>query len=436
MTWDTLVTARWVLTQDADRSVIEDGFVAVADGLVAATGAQGSLEGRQAARRLDLGQAIVLPGLVNAHTHAPMSLLRGVADDLPLMSWLQDHIFPIEARLTRDIVDIGAELACAEMLSFGVTAFLDMYMLVDGVARAADACGMRCLTGEGLFAFPTPGYADHDDWERNLRALHERYADNLRVGLSVNNHSVYLTTPDLLRRSFALAEELDAPWAIHLAESAAETAQCLEQFGKRPVACLDDLGLLTPRTVAAHCVDLTGDETSLLAERGVNVVHCPESNLKLASGISPVPELLAAGVNVALGTDGAASNNSLDLLAEAGTAALVHKRHDPTQLPAQKALDLATFHGARALGMPGLGRLVPGAPADLVAVDAAAPHMLPCYNPVSQLVYAATGADVRLTMVAGEVLYRNGVFTRLDLEALRAGVAKARTWVLSALQKS
>ncbi|WP_461209515.1 amidohydrolase [Desulfocurvus sp. DL9XJH121] len=429
---DLLVTCDILLTQDARRTVIEDAALAVRDGLVAATGPRAELEAAWApAERLDLGRAMVLPGLVNAHTHVSMTLLRGLADDLPLMDWLTRHIFPVEQKLDPALVRLGALLGCAEMARTGTTAFCDMYLMEDAVARAVAESGLRARMGEVIFAFPSPAYADLDAAMDVARSLEERCKGNPRLRSAVMPHAVYTTGPDLLTRTMALAEELDVPLHVHLAESPGETAQCLEQHRARPVPYLHGLGLLGPRTLAAHCVDLSDEEIGLLADTGTRVAHCPESNMKLASGFCRAQELLDAGAVLGLGTDGAASNNNLNMFTEMGSAALLQKvrRADPTALPAQAVLDMATLGGADCLSWPELGSLEPGKAADLTALDLTRPNMMPLYSPVSHAVYAASGGEVVLTIVAGEVLYRDGAFTRIDYPALLAEVREAAAWV-------
>ncbi len=429
---DLLLLARLCLTQDADRTVVEDAALAVSDGRILAVGPRAAVQPAHApARTIDLGQSLLLPGLINAHTHVSMTLMRGLADDLPLMDWLTRHIFPVEQKLTPELVRLGALLGCAEMLRTGTTCFCDMYLMEQAVAEAVDQAGLRARVGEVVFAFPSPAYKDLDGALDVVRAMHERWAGHPRLRTAVMPHAVYTTTPELLTKTMALAEELDIPLNVHLAESATETAQCLEAQGRRPVAYLHSLGLLGPRTLAAHCVDLTEEEIALLGATGTRVSHNPESNMKLANGYCPAQKLLDAGTVVGLGTDGACSNNDLNMFGEMASAALLQKalRMDPTVLPAQTVLDMATRHGAACLDWPELGSLEPGKAADVTALDLTAPNMQPVYNPVSHCVYAASGGEVRLTMVGGEVLYHDGAFPRLDYPALLAEVRAAARWV-------
>lgn len=431
---DLLLTADFCLTQDEKRRVLEKAALAIHDGLVLDIGLAGDIEPRYApAARKDLGKALIIPGLVNAHTHAAMTLFRGLADDLPLMEWLEKRIWPVEARLNAELVHLGSLLAAAEMLRTGTTCFADMYFFEQDVARAVEQSGMRAVLGEGLLEFPTCSYANLEQaFERNL-ALFEALRGNPRVRAAVAPHAVYTNTRASLERAFALAEEHDLPYMIHYGETWAEIDICLHKFGKRPLTYLDELGALSPRTVLVHSIYVEDDELARIAESGANIAHNPRSNHKLASGRARLRGFLNAGVNVGLGTDGAASNNNLNLFFDMATSALSEKVRtmDPTVLPAQTVLDMATIGSAKALGWPELGRLAPGAPADLAALDLSAPNLQPMYSPVSHMVYAASGHEVFLTIVAGKVLYERGTFTTFDYPALIEEIDEARKWILA-----
>ena len=434
---DILLHASCVVTQDAKNTVIENASLAVLDGCVAALGPRAEVEKAwQGTQGLDLGEALILPGLINAHTHAAMTFLRGLADDLPLLTWLTEHIFPVEKHLTPEVVEWGTLLGHAEMLRTGTTACMDMYLIEDAVFRAARRSGLRCAGGEAVFNFPGAGSPGGEATLEIVRQQAEACKDEKRLHALVCPHAVYTTTPELLRSCADLAAELHLPLHIHLAESKAETAQCLEMWGKRPIAHCHDLGLLRPGTSLAHVVDVTEEELDILAATGVSVAHNPSSNMKLASGVAPVPAMLQRGIPVALGTDGAASNNRLNMFSEMGRAALLHKvcGGDPTLLPAESVLRMATQGGATLMGQPELGALAVGRPADLLALDLTAPNLQPMYRPVSHVVYAATGMETKLTMVEGEILYRDGKFSRFDYAALREEMAKIRRWVLGKLK--
>lgn len=429
--YDSLVTADTLVTQDEERRVLHNAAVAVRDGRIAAVGAAEDFAGARAKTRTDLGRCLLMPGLVNAHSHISMTFLRGFADDLPLMTWLTEHIFPMEKHLTPDIVELGALLGCAEMIRTGTTAFCDMYLIADAVAAAVEKSGLRANIGEVLFAFPSPAYPTPDAGLALVRAQAERWAGHDRIKIGVMPHAVYTTTPELLAGCRDLAAELGLPLQMHLAETRDETSNFLETNGKRPVAYCDELGLFGPSVSIAHGVDLTGEEMDLLAAKGVTEVHNPRSNMKLASGIAPVPGMEARGMLPALGTDGPASNNALNMFSEMSACALLHKVNtgDPTICPAQGVLDMATLGGAAALCRPDVGRIAPGAAADMIALDLTSPNMMPMFHPVSHLVYAASGHEVCMTMVGGEVLYRDGVYTSIDYPALVEEAQGLRQWV-------
>lgn len=430
---DLLVTADLILTQDPQRRVLENGAVAVTGGRIAAIGGREAALNTAAGERLDLGPALLMPGLVNAHTHVAMTVFRGLADDLPLMEWLTREIFPREQHLTPEIVEYGSLLGCAEMIRTGTTAFQDMYLLEDAVGAAVERCGLRCVMGEGIFSFGSKAFASLDDTYDLVREQTRRYAAHPRIRVAVMPHAVYTTTPEILEACRDLAEELGAMLHIHLSETEAEVAQSLELFGKRPVAHAREHGVLGPRVSIAHGVVLNDEELDVLAESGTRVVHNPRSNMKLASGVAPVPGMLARGMLPALGTDGASSNNALNMFAEMTACALLHKvdRMDPALCGAQDVLDMATLGGAAALGWPELGSLAEGGPADMIALDLTSPNLQPLYNPASHLVYAASGHEARLNMVDGTILYLDGAYRTLDYPALLDEARKLRAWALA-----
>ncbi|HVS02627.1 MAG TPA: amidohydrolase [Thermoanaerobaculia bacterium] len=429
-----LVTGGTVVTFDAAGTVLADGAVAVVGERIAAVGAAGDLARRYpAAERIDARGAVVLPGLINAHTHAPMVLFRGLADDLPLMEWLEEHIFPAEAaHVDEEFVRAGTRLACLEMLRGGTTTFVDMYYFEDAIAEEVERCGMRAVLGETLIDFPAP---DHPTWEAAVaytRRFVERWRGHPRITPAVAPHAPYTVSPEHLVAAHALAAELDVPLLVHLAEDRAEIEQVRQRTGRTSIELLAGLGVLSDRLLAAHVVWPTAEEIELLAAHGVGVAHCPQSNMKIAAGVAPVPDLLAAGVAVGIGTDGAGSNNDLDLWEEVDTAAKLHKvtRGDPTVLPARQAFELATIGGARALDMQGeIGSLEPGKRADLVVVRATGLHQWPqdpAVNPYSFLVYATKAADVDTVLVDGRVVVRGGRVLTLDEQEVRAHAAALR----------
>jgi 5-methylthioadenosine/S-adenosylhomocysteine deaminase len=429
---DILISAEVIVTQNANRDILYQAALAVTGGTIAALGQRVDLEKEyQPKRVLKLGKSLLMPGLVNAHTHMPMTVMRGKADDLPLMDWLNGHIFPLERRLDPHIIQVGTELACAEMLRTGATAFCDMYLNESTIYRTADRIGLKALVGEGIFNFPTLGCENPADALPLARSRAEELRGNPRIRYSIAPHAVYTTTPELLAACAGLARELELPLQIHLAETRSETEQCLKLYGIRPLELACRAGILGPDTTIAHGVDLTEEEMDLLAESATVVAHNPRSNMKLASGAAPIARMLEKGVPLGLGTDGAASNNTLNMFAEMSACALLHKHvgQESTALPAQSVLDMATLGGARALHRPELGSLGIGGPADLTALDLASPNLLPLYSPVSHLVYAASGHEVILTMVDGNILYENGKFNSIDYPALLREVAEINVFM-------
>jgi 5-methylthioadenosine/S-adenosylhomocysteine deaminase len=427
---ELLIHADWILPVDAADSSLTRHSIAVDRGRITALLPRAEAEQQIEAKRvLDLPGHALIPGLINAHTHSPMTLLRGLADDLPLMTWLHEHIWPAEGRwVDTEFVADGTRLALLEMLRGGVTCFNDMYFYPEVTARVAAEAGMRVLAGMIVVDFPTR-YADSaDDYLRRGLELHEHYRDHALVRPAFAPHSPYAVSEAPLSRVRTLANELEVQVHIHLHETRDEIVQSLREHGERPMARLDRIGLLGPQLVAVHMTQLEDDEIERLAETGSHVVHCPESNLKLASGFCPVARLLDAGVNVALGTDGAASNNDLNLLAEMRTAALLAKgvAGSASAVPAQAALRMATINGAKALGLDDeTGSLEVGKSADIVAVDLDNPHTQPLYHACSQMVYAASSHQVTQVWIGGRQIIRDGQALTLEPDAI---LAAAHRW--------
>jgi 5-methylthioadenosine/S-adenosylhomocysteine deaminase len=428
MTYDTLVHNGIVLTVNPDFDIFSPGFVGIRAGRIAALGPAGADTARpQAAACIDARGGIIMPGLVNTHTHLPMTLFRGLADDLPLEKWLHDHIFPAERRhISPATVGWGARLACAEMLLSGTTTCCDGYFLENQVAVAVAASGMRAVLGQGVIDFAAPGVPDPAD---NITTAHEflmhwRSRSPL-ITPAVFCHSPYTCSADTLRAAKALAAESGALFQIHAAETRQELDQSRERHGASPIAYLDRLGLLTPGTLLVHCVWADEQDIERIAAGGAAISHNPQSNMKLASGIAPVPAFLAAGITVGLGTDGCASNNDLDLLHEMDTAAKLHKVRsgDPTACAARTVIEMATIRGAEAIGLGAVtGSLEIGKAADITVLATDAPHLVPIYHPASHLVYAARGDDVREVLVAGRHLVANGRLQSLDVGQIRREV--------------
>ncbi len=422
--WDMLVVGGTVLTMEPNTEPIKNGAVAVADGRIAAVGpAEELLELSPSGEVLNAGNSIILPGLVNTHSHLAMTLLRGIADDIPLKEWLEQHIWPVESEyMNRETVRLGTELATAELLLAGVTTTADMYFFGDEVSAVLAEAGMRGVVAESLIDISTPRCATPEEMLEKQRELLEAYSDHPLITPSVAAHSPYSVSAANLVKEAELAEEYEVSMQIHLSETTWEVEKLLGEKGVSPVAYLADLGVLSERTVAAHCVHVSSEDIELLAEFEVGVSHNPVSNLKLASGVSPVPAMVAQGVKVGLGTDGAASNNTLDLLRDMQLAALLHKgiTGDPTVLPARTMLELVTINGARVLGLENIGTLAEGREADLICVAVDGPHTAPMYDPFSHLVFAARSSDVRHVMIRGQVVVRNHELQTMDRERVEA----------------
>jgi 5-methylthioadenosine/S-adenosylhomocysteine deaminase len=428
-TADTLLHPDWVVPVVPRGTVLEQYSVALADGRITALLPRDQTQSIQAASELELPGHAIMPGLVNAHGHAAMSLLRGYADDLPLMPWLEEHIWPAEGRhVSEEFVRDGVELAIAEMIRAGATTFSDMYFFPDVCAATAERLGMRCQITFPVFDFPTVWARDADEYISKGLALRDDFKHSALVTVGFGPHAPYTVSEPNLVKVATLAAELDTAVHIHLHETAGEVLQAVEQNGERPIDTLHRLGLLGPRTQCVHMTDLGDQDITLLAQTGAHVIHCPQSNMKLASGACPVSKLMARGVNVALGTDSAASNNDLNLFGELQAAALLAKLSagDATALPAADALAMATINGARALGLEEqTGSIEVGKLADLIAVDLSRPETQPLYHPLSQLAYACNGSQVTHSWVAGEPLLADRQLTRIDLPAL---TARVNTW--------
>lgn len=428
----TLYSADYVVTQNDGRDIIEGGAVLVEGDRITCVGHADMLGIMYPdAKKVEMGHSVIMPGLINAHTHVPMSLLRGFSDDKALMDWLTQDIFPQEAKLTPELVELGAAFSMAEMLRTGTTAFYDMYMFEPSVFRAADKMGMRAVLGENVTQFfPSLTCKDIEAHCDLVRAVAEEYRNHPRLRQAVVPHAPYTTNPALLTKLRELATETGSLFGMHLAETKGETEGCLQQHGKTPVAYCRDLGLLTADATFFHVVDVTEEDIAMLADGRCCAVHNPASNMKLASGVSPVEKLLAQRVPVALGTDGPASNNAQNMVREMYMAALLHKVDElsPTATPAQLALDMATRHGSAALHDPFIGTLEPGMRADFIALSLDTPNMQPVHHIVSNIVYAATGMENRLTVVDGRVLYRDGKYLTCDYDALCAEMKQALAW--------
>ncbi len=424
---DLVITAKWIVTVSGD--VLERSAVVIHDGKIIDILEQGRLSERYIADiSMSLDDHVLMPGLINLHTHAAMSLMRGLADDLPLMTWLQDHIWPAEKQvLSERFVREGSLLGCAEMLAGGTTCFADMYFYPHSVAEAVMQAGMRANIGLVVLEFPTSYASDADDYLLKGLEARDRWRNHELLTSSLAPHAPYTVENQNFEKIITYAEQLGLGIHTHLHETKDEISQSLERFGVRPLQRLASLGLLGPGFLAAHCVHLEPEEMEMLAAFGCHVAHCPASNLKLASGIAPVTDLLGIGVNIGIGTDGTASNNRLDMFAEMRLAALLAKgtSGNAAALPAWQAVEMATLGAARALGLDDkIGSIEVGKCADLIAVRIADTQTLPCYDPVSHLVYAAGREHVTHTWVAGELRYQKldghqGVYANIEPSELK-----------------
>jgi 5-methylthioadenosine/S-adenosylhomocysteine deaminase len=425
---DTLLEARWIIPVEPAGKVLKNHTLAIDQGVIQAIipndEAQAQFDPRE---HVVLNHHALIPGLVNLHTHAAMTLMRGLADDLPLMEWLNNHIWPAETRhVDLGFVFDGTRLACAEMLRAGVTCFNDMYFFPEAAVQAVLASGMRAAVGMIAIDFPTAYASDADDYLAKGLALRDDYNPHPLLSFCFAPHAPFTVSDRVFAKILTYAEQLDLPIHIHLHETADEVADSLKTHGMRPIERMQKLGLLGPNLIAVHMIHVTADEIELMARLGCAVAHCPSSNLKLASGFAPAATMLGAGMNVGLGTDGAASNNRLRMFEEMRLAALLAKGQTGRAdvLPAWQALEMATLNGAKALGLDSvIGSLLPGKAADISAVDFSSLELAPCYDPVSHLVYAAGREHVSHVWVNGKILLDRGELTTLDGEELlrRAG---------------
>ncbi len=427
---DLVIEARWLAAVNSKNTLLEDYSVIVQGGvLVNLLPTTQARHQYTATSLVCLDEHVLIPGLINGHTHVAMSLMRGIADDLPLMAWLNDHIWPAEqAVISERYVKDASLLGCAEMLSGGITCFNDMYFYPQATAMAVSQAGMRANLGLPVLEFATNYASDADDYLQKGFEAHDSWRGNPLITSSIAPHAPYTVSNQTFEKIVTYAEQLRLGIHTHLHETHDEISQSEALYGVRPIQRLADLGLLGPNLVAAHGVHLLPHEIDVLAEYGCHVVHCPSSNLKLASGIAPVASLLRSGVNVGVGTDGAASNNRLDMFAEMRLAALLAKgvSGDPTALPAHQALEMVTINAARALGLNDkIGSIEVGKQADLVAVKLSDLALSPCYDPISHLVYACGREHVTHTWVAGELRYSHGVYANIEPVELKEIV---QTW--------
>jgi len=416
---DLVIQVRWIIPVEPRGAVLDHHAIAIRDGRIVALMPSADIAAHfTATRTVDRPHHILLPGLINAHTHAAMTLFRGMADDMSLERWLGEHIWPAESRwASPDFVRDGSNLAIIEMLRGGTTCFQDMYYFPDVVAQTAVEYKIRAVVGMIVIDMPTAWAADTDEYFTKGIAVHDQYKSHPLVSTTFAPHAPYTISDDTCERLRMLANELDTPIHMHVHETNDEIQTAIHEYGRRPLQRIDDLGLVNSLLTAVHMTQLLDDEITLLAERGVSVVHCPESNLKLASGFCPTVRLLEAGVNVALGTDGAASNNDLDMFGEMRSAALLGKgvAGDASALTAEDALAMATINGARAVGLGDeIGSLEPGKIADMICIDMHEPATQPVHHPISQLVYSTSRDQVADVWVGGEQLLEDRRLINID----------------------
>lgn len=417
--FDLIVKNGWILTMDENFSEFKNGYIAIKDGKIEDIGE--NIPANYTAKEIiDVNNSIVLPGLINAHTHAAMTLLRGYGSDNPLKIWLEKYIWPVEGKfVSYEFVKDGTDLACYEMIRNGVTTFVDMYFYENAVADAVLESGMRAVLCTGILDFPTPGAKTPQEGIEKTKDFIKEYKNHTQIYPCVGPHAPYTCSPETLQAAMDVAQNYDTLFHIHLSETLTEVEDIKSRYKNTPVKHLKEIGILNERILAAHMVHPTEEEIELLAEYKVKVAHCPESNLKLASGISPVPKMLEKGITVAIGTDGTASNDDLDVIGEISTAAKIHKGYNlnPVLLNARQALSLSTREGAKALRLQNkIGTLEKGKFADIITIDVNQPHLQPLFDPYTQIVYSAKGLDVDTVIIGGKVVMRNKTVLTIEKE--------------------
>ena len=422
MSFDIIIHNGTIVTVNPDFDIIKDGIVCIKNGRLERIEPRsaGSLI-PEANEIIDAKGGIIMPGLVNTHTHLPMSIFKGLADDLPLMTWLNEHIFPAEAKhIKAETVRLGSFLSCAEMILSGTTTCCDGYFFEDEVAKAVFDSGMRAILGQGVIDFPAPGVPEpSDNVNKAVRFTDKWYNKSLMITPSIFCHSPYTCSEETLKKAKHAALSKNLLFHIHVAETKDETDRILSEKNSSPIKYLDSIGILDNNTLLVHSIWVDDDDIDIIANSGAKVSVCTESEMKLASGIAPVIKFLEAGIKVGLGTDGSASNNDLDLFQEMDSTAKLHKVNilDPTVMDAKTVFKLATIDGAGALGLDNeTGSLETGKQADIIIIDVNKPHLVPMYNPVSHIVYSARGSDVRDVIIAGKVIVRDQKLLSFDLE--------------------
>ena len=415
---DIIIKNAYILTQDGNKRIIENGVIVISDSKIIEIGNNELVEKYSAKEVIDAKDKLVMPGLINTHTHAAMTILRGVADDLPLKEWLYEHIFPLEAKyVNADNVTLGTQLAILEMIHSGTTTFNDMYFYEDEVAQVCKSLGMRAVLTESLIDFPVPNSKTPQDGLKYSEDLINKYMNDSLVTIGIAAHSPYTCSPCLLQESKKLADKYNVPYNIHLSETKWEVDTIQKTYKLTPVGYLDSLKVLGENVVGAHCVHLTTNDIEIIANKGVGVAHNPQCNLKISSGVAPIPELLKSHAQVGLGTDGVVSNNDLNLFEEMNIAAIIHKytHNEPTVMNASEVIDIATIGGAKVLGLDKkIGSLEVGKLADIIIIDLNKPHLIPLYNIYSQIVYSMDGSDVETVIINGKVIMKENKILTID----------------------
>lgn len=437
---DLVISGGSVVTMNKSYQVIEDGFIGIKGERIVVVGARKDLESKYKTKQvIDAHGKAVLPGLVNTHTHIPMVLFRGIADDLVLQEWLTKYIFPAEAKnVSKEFCYWGTLAGCRELIQSGTTTYVDMYYFEDTIAEATEKAGMRGVLGETVIDFPVADNKTHEEAMAYTENYVKRWKNSSLIIPAIAPHAPYTVNPEHLKNIKALAEKLDIPIVIHLAETQGEVDDILKRYGNRPIMHLEKLGLLSNRLIAAHVVYANAEEIALLKKHGVGVAHNPQSNMKLACGVAPVPEMLKAQVDVGLGTDGAASNNDLSMFEEMDTTAKLHKLNskDPTVINAREALEMATMGGARAINLDKeIGSLEPSKRADMIIVDLQSSHQQPLYNIYSAVVYTTKAADVQTSIINGKIVMLNRQMLTLNEREIQEQISKYREQILRSLDK-
>jgi len=416
-----------ILTMDKDYRIISDSSLIIDNSRIIEIGENKSLQNKyRPAKVIDASSKLVMPGLINAHTHAPMTIFRGTADDIPLREWLYEKVFPLEAKyVNAKTVEIGTNLAIAEMIYSGTTTFCDMYFFEDEIAQIVNNAGMRAVLSEGIIDFPSPNSKTPEEALKYTETLINKWADHPLITMGVSAHSPYSCSPDLLKKTKKLADKYNVPLNIHLAETKWEVETIHKTFGLTPCQFINKLGLLSSKLIAAHCVNLNDQDIKLLVENKVGVAHNPQCNMKLASGVAPICELLEDNVKVGLGTDGVASNNNLNMFDEMNSMSLLHKisNNDSTMMDTKTVVKIATNGSAEVLGLfNDIGSIEVGKKADVIIIDLDRPHLIPLYNYYSHIVFSMNGSEVDTVIINGKVVMENRHLLTLDIEKIKNDV--------------